>query len=153
MSNLKALIVSLAISVGVGALSGFVTGNSMELYKELILPEVAPPGFIFPIVWTILYILMGISAYLVFVSDSPNRKRALQFYVLQLVLNFIWPILFFNFGLYMPAFFVLIALLLAIILMIVNFYKVNPTAAYLQIPYLLWVLFAGYLNLMIAILN
>lgn len=153
MKNVKALVISLIISLGVGAISGFLTRNSMELYNQLIIPKLAPPGFVFPIVWTILYTLMGISAYLVYISDSPYKRKALLTYAVQLMLNFIWPIIFFNFQLYFPAFFVLLLLLIFILLMIRNFYKVSPIAAYLQIPYLLWSLFAAYLNFEIAMFN
>lgn len=153
MKNVKALVISLVISLGVGALSGFLTRNSMELYNQLIISKLAPPGFVFPIVWTILYTLMGISAYLVYISDSPYKRKALQTYAAQLMLNFIWPIIFFNFQLYFAAFYVLLLLLIFILLMIRNFYKVSPIAAYLQIPYLLWSLFAAYLNFEIAMFN
>ncbi|MBN7774468.1 TspO/MBR family protein [Clostridium aminobutyricum] len=153
MKNVKAFVISLLISLGIGALSGFLTRNSMELYNQLIIPKYAPPGFVFPVVWTILYTLMGISAYLVFISNSPYKKKALLMYALQLMLNFIWPIIFFNLKMYFPAFFVLLLLLITIVLMIKRFYRVNKTAAFLQIPYLLWILFATYLNFEIAMFN
>lgn len=151
--KVKPLIISLLISLGVGALSGFLTSSSMDTYKALIKPPLSPPGFIFPIVWTILFVLMGISAYLIYMSDSPQKSKALTIYAIQLIVNFFWSIIFFNMQMYLFAFIWLVALWVWIVFMIVNFYKINKTAAILQIPYLLWVTFAGYLNLMVYLLN
>lgn len=149
----KELIISIAISLGVGALSGFLTRNSMALFQELVKPPLSPPGWIFPIVWTILYILMGISAYLVYVSDSKEKEEALRIYTLQLMFNFFWSLVFFNWQAYLLAFVILIILWILIILMIRKFSEISPLAGKLQIPYLLWVTFAGYLNLAIYFLN
>lgn len=151
--NLKALIISILIPLGVGMLSAFLTTNSMELYNEMAKPALSPPGWIFPVVWTILYVLMGISAYLIYTSDSPDKDTALKIYGAQLLVNGLWSILFFNFQWYFISFLWLLLLLLLIILMINSFSKINKTAAYLQIPYLLWVMFAGYLNLSVFLLN
>lgn len=153
MKNFKALIISILIPVCVGALSALMTKNSINSYKELIQPSLAPPSWVFPIVWTILFILMGISAYIVYVSDSPYKEFALKVYAAQLVVNFFWSIIFFNLEMYLLAFVWLILLLILIMLMIFSFSKINKTAAYLQIPYLLWVIFAGYLNFGIYLLN
>ncbi len=149
----KELIISIAISLGVGALSGFLTRNSMTIYQELVKPPLSPPGWVFPVVWTILYILMGISAYLIYTSDSKEKDQALLIYALQLIVNFCWSLVFFNQQNYLLAFAILVALWVLIILMIKTFREINPLAAYLQIPYLLWVTFAGYLNLSIYLLN
>lgn len=149
----KPLILSILISVGVGVLSSFFTSNSMGLYDNLEKPPLSPPGWLFPVVWTILYVLMGISAYLVYRSDSPEKGRALVIYATQLLVNAVWPILFFNLQAYLFAFLWLLLLMALVILMIRSFYKVDPRAAYLQIPYLLWLVFAGYLNLMVYLLN
>lgn len=153
MKKKKALIVSILISVGVGALAAFFTRNSMEVYENLIQPPLSPPSWLFPVVWTILYILMGISAYLIYRSDSFYRNSALKIYATQLIVNFFWTIIFFNLEMYLFAFIWLLLLLVLIILMIYGFSKINKTAAYLQIPYLLWVIFAGYLNFGIYWLN
>lgn len=153
MKNIKALILSILISVGVGTLAGYLTMDSMQAYDAVAKPDLVPPNWVFPIVWTILYILMGISAYLVYVSDSSYRNQALRIYAIQLVMNFLWSIIFFNLQMYLLAFVWLLLLLGMIVLMIVSFYQVNKTAAYLQIPYLIWVLFAGYLNLSIYLMN
>ncbi|WMJ21925.1 TspO/MBR family protein [Paludicola sp. MB14-C6] len=149
----KPLIISILIPLAVGGLSGFLTKNSMELFKNLNQPPLAPPPILFPIVWTILFILMGISAYLVWVSDSPYKKPALLLYGVQLFFNFMWSIIFFNWEMRLFAFIWLMILWLLIIIMIALFYKVDKRAAYLQIPYLLWVTFAAYLNFAIYILN
>ena len=149
----KPLIISLLISLGVGLLSGFLTRNNINEFNMLNKPPLTPPATIFPVVWIILYILMGISAYLVYTSNSEYRQKALNIYIVQLFFNFIWSIIFFGLELRLLAFIWLIVLWILIINMIYVFKKVNPVAAYLQIPYLLWVTFAGYLNYMIYLLN
>lgn len=149
----KSLIVSLLISLGVGGLSALLTMGSMDIYKYLDKPPLAPPSIVFPIVWTILFILMGISSYLIYESNDENKSKALLIYGIQLVVNFIWPIFFFILNYRLIALFVIITLLILIIVMIVKFYKINKLAAYLQIPYLIWVIFATYLNLGFYILN
>lgn len=153
MRKIIPLIFSICISLGVGAASAFFTMNSMNVYKDLVKPSLSPPGWIFPVVWTVLFILMGISAYLVYISASPYRNSALRIYVLQLLVNFFWSIIFFNLEMYLLAFIWLLLLAVLIVLMIASFARVNKAAAYLQIPYLIWVLFAGYLNLSIYLLN
>lgn len=153
MKNVTALIVSILISVGVGAAAALLSRNSMDVYQNLVQPPLSPPGWLFPVVWTILYILMGISAYLIYVSDSPYKNSALKIYAAQLAVNFLWTIIFFNLEMYLFAFLWLLLLLVLIILMIRSFAKISKTAAYLQLPYLLWVIFAGYLNLGIYLLN
>ena len=149
----KELIVSIAISLGVGALSGYLTKDSMSLFQALEKPPLTPPGWAFPVVWTILYILMGISVYLIYISDSKEKVQALQIYAIQLMLNLFWSLVFFNMQAYLGAFIILILLWIYIIAMIKIFYEINPIAGKLQVPYLLWVTFAGYLNLAIYFLN
>ena len=153
MKNLKSLIICILIPLGVGALSALLSGNIMNNYQSMAQPPLSPPGWIFPIVWAILYILMGISSWLIYTSDSFYRKSALQVYALQLVVNFFWTIIFFNLQMYLFAFIWLLFLLVLIIVMIIAFYRINKTAAYLLIPYLLWVCFAGYLNFGVYLLN
>ena len=152
-NNIKTLIISILIPLLTGGLAGLLTSKSMVIYKHLNLPPLSPPGFIFPIVWTILYILMGIGAYFIIISDSSTKTEALRTYALQLVLNFLWTIVFFNMRNFFLAFIILIALWALIIKMIITFKEIKPLAGYLQIPYLLWVTFAGYLNFMVFILN
>ena len=149
------LAISIIISEGVGALSALFSMDTMGKYKELIQPSFSPPGWIFPIVWGILYLFMGIASYLVYSSgaDKKEVKSALSFYALQLVFNFFWTILFFRFELRGFAFLWIIALLILVIITTVKFYKINKTAGYLMIPYVLWVSFASVLNYAIWQLN
>ena len=148
----KNLITCLAIPLAVGSLSSLLTQNSMETFSSVTKPELAPPGWLFPVVWTILYILMGIASYLVLTSGKPNNY-ALTVYGIQLVFNFFWSIIFFNFELYLFAFIWLVLLWLLILKTTLLFYQISKPAGYLMIPYLLWVTFAGYLNLSIYLLN
>lgn len=149
----KPLVLSLLISLGAGGLSALITGDTMDTYKTLNLPPLSPPGIVFPIVWTILYSLMGISAYLIYTSDSRGKTLALGVYLLQLLINVLWSPVFFNSQNFLLAFLLLVLLWILIAVMIALFYRINKTAALLQIPYLLWVTFAGYLNLAIYLLN
>lgn len=153
--NWKNLIISLAISVGTGLLAAVLTRGSMTMYMSFVKPPLSPPAWLFPVVWTILYILMGISAYLVYQSkEGENEKeRALSIYTFQLFFNFLWSIVFFNFRNYLLAFVVIVVLWLLIFEMIRSFKRINKWAGYLQIPYLLWVSFASYLNIAIYFLN
>lgn len=150
----KKLILCIAIPLAVGGASALLTQNSMETFDSVLKPPLSPPGWLFPVVWTVLYTLMGIASYLVVRSGYPYRTRtALWVYGIQLFFNFFWSIIFFNFEQYYFAFVWLIILWLLIILNTILFYRLNKTAGYLLIPYLLWVTFAAYLNLGIAILN
>lgn len=150
--NKNALIISILIPLVIGSISALVSGN-MSSYAALKKPVFSPPGFLFPIVWTILYLLMGISSYMVYTSDSPRKSKALLFYVIQLFFNFCWSIIFFHFQLYLSAFIWLIVLIFLIAIMIKQFYTVSPISAYLQIPYLIWCIFAAFLNFFIFIMN
>lgn len=149
----KCLLVLIVIPLIVGGISGFITRNSIAIYKSLTLPPGAPPGFVFPIVWMILYIFMGIASYLVFSSHHSLKGTALTLYGIQLMVNFFWPIIFFSMQLYLIAFIWIILLIILVAVMLVLFYKINHTAAYLIIPYLLWLIFASYLNYGVFALN
>lgn len=149
----KSLLWNLALPLLTGGLSAWVTADSMKQFANLNQPPLSPPGWLFPIVWTILFTLMGISSYLVNKTDSPYKSAALRVYGIQLGVNFFWPILFFRLQAFLGAFFWLLLLWVLIIVMIVLFHKVKPIAGYLQIPYFLWVTFAAYLNLAIYFLN
>ncbi len=148
----KKLILCIAIPLAVGGISALLTSSGMETFQALNKPPLSPPGWLFPVVWTLLYILMGIASYLVLTSGKPSRS-ALTFYGLQLLFNFFWSIIFFNLERYLFAFVWLIALWILIFITTVLFYKISKPAGYLMIPYLLWVAFAGYLNLFIYLLN
>ncbi|MBS6115746.1 MAG: tryptophan-rich sensory protein [[Clostridium] spiroforme] len=148
----KTLIICLLIPLAVGIISAFLTRNNMETFDLINKPFLAPPSWLFPVVWTILYILMGIASYLVFISEKPN-KTALTVYGLQLIFNFFWSIIFFNLELYLFAFIWLVLLWLLVIKTTILFYQISKPAGYLMIPYLLWVTFAGYLNFSIYLLN
>ena len=130
--------------------------NSSSTFDTIEKPFLTPPGFIFPIAWTILYVLMGISSYLIYNSTTANNKEkkiALTLYSVQLIFNFLWTPIFFNFNLYLLSFIWIVILIILVVLMIASFYKISKPAALLQIPYLLWLIFAGYLNYSIYLLN
>ena len=152
IKNKSALIIFILIPLAAGSLSALLSGNSAA-YLALNKPPLSPPSFLFPIVWTILYILMGISSYIIYESETPEKNKALRLYFIQLFFNFLWSIFFFGFSMYLFAFLWLIVLIILIALMIYQFHKISPVAAYLQIPYLIWCLFAAYLNFMIYQLN
>lgn len=143
------------LTEAVGALAAWLTMDGMELYKtQTIKPMLSPPAIVFPIVWTILYALMGIGmARIVLSANSEERTDAIQVYLLQLAVNFTWSIFFFRLQAYGGALIVLVLLLLLIIWMILRFRRVEKPAAFLQIPYVLWVAFAAYLNAGVWLLN
>ena len=147
---IKRIIYSLLPIVG-GALVGLIISGYMN-YGDMVKPPLSPPSYIFPIVWTILYILMGIS-YFIATKDNGNDKELNQIYILQLLVNFFWPIIFFVLRMYFTAFFWIILLLILVIIMIKELLKNNKISGYLQIPYLIWLLFATYLNIGIFLLN
>lgn len=151
--DIKKLVISILIPLVIGGISAIFTYNAMDSYDLLTKPAFSPPNILFPIVWTILFILMGISSYMIYTSNDEERGDALRIYGIQLVLNFFWSIIFFSLELRLVSFVWIILLIIAVIVMIVRFLKINKTAGYLQIPYLLWLLFAAVLNLSIYLLN
>ncbi|HIW22291.1 MAG: TspO/MBR family protein [Acutalibacter sp.] len=153
MIKLKPLAVSLFIALGTGGLSALLTQGAMERYRELEQPPLSPPGWVFPVVWSALFVLMGIAAYLVWMRDSTGRNGALALYGLQLALNFCWTLIFFNLQNHALAFFWLLLLWLVILLCTLRFFKETPAAGWLMVPYLIWVAFAGYLNAGVWLLN
>lgn len=153
MKKYKYIILNIAISLGIGGLSAFFTMNSMDIYQNINRPKLAPPGYIFPIVWTILYVLMGISSYLIHRSNRKNKETALIIYYFQLLINFSWPIFFFNYQNFLLALAILFILNILVIILIKVTYSINHLASYLLIPYLIWILFALYLNFWIFIHN
>lgn len=150
--NWKKLIVFILVTFIIGGFFSFFI-NSRGFYNSLEKPPLSPPGVLFPIVWSILYVLMGISLYLVSESNSTNKEQSYLIYIVQLVVNSLWTLLFFGFGLQFVSFLWILLLIVLVVIMIINFYKANKLAGLLQIPYLLWLLFAAYLNLAIFIIN
>lgn len=152
--NWERLLISIAIPISVGGLSALLTSNNMNLFETMNKPPLSPPGWLFPVVWTILYVLMGIALYLVNTTKTKEDKLpSIISFGVQLFFNFFWSIIFFNAQAYLFAFIWLLLLWVAIVVNIYFFSKINRTSAKLLIPYLVWVTFAGYLNLGIYILN
>lgn len=152
----KTYVLSVLIALAVGSLAALLTGGNMMIYDELIQPPLAPPAIVFPVVWTILYVAMGIGAARVCIVGKGMRvvtAEAIKTYAAQLAVNFFWSIIFFNFRAFLAAFLWLVFLWILILVMLVRFAKIDTFATIINVPYLVWVTFAGYLNLMIYILN
>lgn len=151
----KKLIISILIPLAVGGAAALIANGSFKDFEALNKPPLAPPAWAFPAAWTLLYILMGIAAYLVYCSEKyPGRiERALTFYAVQLFMNFCWTLIFFNLKLYLAAFIWLVLLWGAIAGTALLFRFISKPAGWLMLPYLAWVAFAGYLNLGVYILN
>ena len=149
----KSLVISIIIPLVVGLISSLLTLNSFSKYNLLDKPPLSPPGWLFPVVWTILYVLMGISSYLIYEENDVHSDCCLKIYLLSLFVNLLWSPVFFSLELRLFAFIIIIVLDLLVAYTILCYYKVNKKAAYLQIPYLIWVLFATYLNLAVYLLN
>lgn len=143
------------LAEAVGGLAGWLTREGTQIYNQTIVqPPLSPPAMLFPIVWGILYALMGIGTARVFLAPpSRERSTALNLFIVQLVVNFFWSLIFFNLQAFGFALLWLLFLWLLIIWMILSFKKVDPLAAWLQVPYLLWVTFAAYLNFGVWRLN
>ena len=153
--NISDMLIYIISAEVIGAVSALLAGGFSDFFNKYEEPPLLPPGWLFPVVWTILYAVMGYSAYLVTHSygETAQKKTALTIYWAQLALNFRWSIIFFRFEALWLAFVVIMALWVMIIAMILSFRKISPLAAYINIPYLLWVTFAAYLNLATAIIN
>ena len=151
----KRLFKNLAIPLLVGIVSGFLTRSGVEEYSQnAVKPFFTPPDWLFPVAWTVLYILMGIAAYIVETTNTDQSKnRATVFYYLQLFFNFCWSFIFFGMQAYLFAFVWIIILWVLIIATTLEFYKISKTAAYLMIPYIIWVTFAAVLNFSVYLLN
>ena len=148
----KNLITAVAIPLAVGGLSAWITKDGMKAFETVNQPPLTPPMWLFPVVWSILFVLMGIASYLVVMQKGEDTK-ALTLYTVQLIFNFFWSIWFFNLGWYLFAFLWLVALWILILATTVAFYRISKPAAWLMLPYLVWVVFAGYLNLGVWWLN
>ncbi len=148
------LLVIVLITELIGVLSNLFSGNTGQIYTSLVRPPLSPPGWLFGVIWPILYLLMGIAAYMIYQSpETLDRKKAITLYWVQLFVNFLWPIVFFRLGWYWISVLVILILDVLVLMTTIKFYKINKVAGYLLIPYLFWILFATYLNIGIAILN
>ena len=153
--DIKLLAKCIAIPLLVGIVAAIISGGGMEVFESVNKPPLSPPAWLFPVVWTILYILMGISSYLVLTSGAEENEisKAMTIYGYQLAVNFLWPTFFFNFQWYLFSFVWLVILWVLVLLMILAFWRIDRRAAVLNIPYLVWLTFAGYLNLGVWWLN
>lgn len=151
MNKILIYIKSILVPLLIGGLVGIVTSNYID-YNSLIQPSWAPPGFLFPIVWTILYALMGVS-YGILKSNSLLDSKASTLYYVQLFVNALWSIFFFVFKWRLFSFIWILLLIVLVYLMIKDFYSKNKVAGLIQLPYLLWIIFASFLNLAVYILN
>ncbi len=146
--DVKKLVVSFSVVAGLVLISMILTKNTMTLYDEIIKPDLAPPAILFPIVWTILYFIFALTLY-----RFKDNKGITAVLILNLVINVIWPILFFRFELVLFSAFWLILIILTLIIALLKIYKEDKLFAYINLPYLIWLFFALYLNLMIFFLN
>ena len=153
--NWKTYLFWIAVSEAAGALSGWLSREGTAQYSQsMVKPPLSPPGWVFPVVWTVLFVLMGIGAARVYnTPQSSQRSKGLNLFVVQLLVNFFWSLIFFNAGRYGLAYFWLLLLLVLVGAMTVRFYRVDPAAGLAQIPYLLWLVFASYLNFGVWYLN
>ena len=147
--------VCVMIPITVGSIASLITRDGMDSFQLMRQPALAPPDWLFPVVWTILYFLMGVSSYLVMSSSASKeqKEKAILLYEYQLAANFLWPTFFFHFEWYLFSFLWLVLLWILVFLMMIQFWKIDKRAAILNVPYLLWLTFAGYLNLAIWWLN
>ena len=154
-SKWKTYVFWIGLSEGIGLLSGFLSRNATASFGESALQSpLSPPAIVFPIVWTILYALMGIGvARISLTPQSAQRSKSLNLFITQLTVNFFWSLIFFNTGAYGFALIWLLLLWILVFLMILSFRKIDPLAAWLQIPYLVWLTFAAYLNYAVWMLN
>ena len=152
----KTYLIFILFTLAVGGLSALLTKGNMDIYDKIITPSFAPSAIVFPIAWSILYVLMGISASMVYLEGKENDisvSRPLLLYFVQLAVNFFWSIIFFNMQNFLFSLIWLLLLLVVVIAQTRAFYAVNKTSAYLQIPYILWLVFAAVLNYAIFVLN
>lgn len=153
--NIGLLILIILLIEGAGFLSGFLGMSNMGSYQNIIKPSFAPPGWIFPIVWAVLYFLMAISLYRIILKGKQNNNitKALILFFIQLFLNLIWTTIFFRFNLYGLAFIEILLMLIFILLTTFEFFRHDKIASFLMIPYIAWTSFASVLNFVIWMLN
>ena len=155
LKNWKIYVLFVGLSEAVGGLSGLLSRQGMDIYARIITkPPLSPPGIVFPIVWTALFALMGIGAAMVWLHpEAALSRKGINIFIAQLVVNFFWSLIFFNLQAFGLAFFWILLLLALVARMTYTFYRVIPLAGYLQIPYLIWLVFAAYLSAGVWILN
>lgn len=153
--DIKLLAKCIAIPLLVGTVAAFISGGGMRVFESVNQPPLSPPAWLFPVVWTILYTLMGISSYWIMTSGAKEEEiyKAMSLYWYQLAVNFLWPTFFFNFRWYLFSFLWLVLLWVLVLVMILRFWRIDRRAAWINVPYLVWLTFAGYLNLGIWWLN
>ena len=147
--------ISIFIPLVIGGFSALFTSQAMKMFETMNQPPLSPPAILFPIVWTSLYLVMGIGAYLIGISDAPEEEiqKAERVYKAQLAVNFLWPTFFFHFQWYLFSFVWLLLLWVLALNMIIRFWNISKTAAKMNFPYLIWLTFAAYLNFGIYLLN
>ena len=151
--KLKKLLLYVAVTFVFGIIGALLGGGTGQIYTLLNKPPFSPPGIVFPIVWSILYLLMGLAAY--FLSNERNAQTSdlLKLYWIQLILNALWPLVFWRLEAYILAALIIVVILILVSVITFGAYKINKLSAYLFIPYIIWLLFALYLNIGIAVLN
>ena len=149
------LLIAVLIPILVGLSSAYLTGDDMTVYETMNRPALAPPGWVFPVAWTVLYIMMGLASYFVFVSetDAETKKKALVLYGVQLLMNFCWSTLFFTFSRYLIALIWLLGMWLVILICMIRFYRIHRAAGLMMTALFLWTTFAAYLNLACYIMS
>ena len=147
-SRVKKFIVSFCIVIGFVLISMILTKNSMDFYEEMAKPSIAPPAILFPIVWSILYTILAFTIYRFY-----EEKEIMKWLIINLAINIIWPILFFRFEMLFVSVIWLVLIIISLIITLLKIYKVDKKYAYFNLPYLLWLFFALYLNISVYILN
>lgn len=148
------LLVIVLITELIGLLGSLFSGITGQIYMSFVKPPLSPPGWLFGVIWPVLYLLMGIAAYIIYQKTQiPKRKKVTALYWVQLFVNFLWPIVFFRFEWHWISVVVILLLDVLVLITTIWFYEIKKVAGYLMIPYLLWIIFATYLNIGIALLN
>lgn len=154
-TNYPVLLCAVSFPLIIGMISAAFSSREMAAYQSMKKPPLSPPAWVFPLAWTILYLMMGLASYYIYNSktDKSSKIPALIMYAIQLAINFCWSILFFNWKMYLLAFIWLLVMWCIVIGCMVRFYHIDKKAAYLMVPYVLWLTFAAYLNLGAYVLN
>ena len=154
-SNVIILVLSLIIPLLVGGISAALSSQGMVAYGNMNKPPLSPPPWVFSVAWTILYLIMGLASYFIVTAGPGSKGKGMLItaYIVQLIMNFMWSLIFFNHKLYFVAFIWLMVMWLIVIFCAIGFYSIKKTATYLFIPYIVWLTFAAYLNLGTYLLN